>query len=314
MPGLLPLTGLTANSALGYLAALGVIEALHTAGHHVELHWTDDFYPHAVLRGIDNPDTLIGALLDDRDRHLCGAVLHHPPDHPFDTLGCSPADLTAWAHRIAALPDDDPDIDQWAALLIEGGLTAQGKAKPTHLDFTAGQVKFLKVVRTIAHTLDETLLNEAVFGPWRYTSTLSTLRYDREGERLAGLRGIPPTSDPRNGVPGADWLAYRGLTFYPLTLAPGRDRARVVTAACDANWNTSAFRWAVWTDPLDHATIRALVTDPDLIGEKPENRITNPHHLHAMGIHTTWQSTILRTGQGYGSFGPPKQTARGAAP
>lgn len=306
----LKLTGLTANSAHGYLAALGVVEALRSVEIDTDMFWSTDFYPHAILRGVSDSEVLKSALLKDRDRRLRGAVLNHPPGHPFDTLGCSKDDLSAWAERIGELPDDDPDIDQWAALLIEGGFTAQNKAKPTHFDFSAGQVKFLRVVRLIAQALNETLLDEALFGPWRYQSSLSTLRFDREGERLAALRGIPPTMEPRNGVPGADWLAYRGLTFYPLTLAPGRDRARVVTAACDADWNRSAFRWVVWSDPLNHATIRALVTDPDLLGEPRDRRITDPYQLRALGIHSVWQATIVRSAQGYGSFGPPKQIVR----
>lgn len=313
MPAL-KLTGLTANCALGYLAALGVMEALHSVvSPDIEMRWSDDFYPHAVLHGLSGPEELIAALLDDRDRRRQGSVLNHPPGKPFDTLGCSPEELLEWAHRIGELADDDPDVDQWAALLIEGGFTAQGKAKPTHLDFSSGQVKFLKVVRLVADALDADLLDEAVFGPWRFESSLSTLRFDRDGERLAALRGVPPTKEPRNGVPGADWLAFRGLAFYPLTLVPGRDRARVVTAACDAGFKRSAFRWPVWCAPLDHPTIRALVTDPRLVGERADQRISNHQHLHAMGIDSVWESTIVRSAKGYGSFGPPKQLVRGSA-
>jgi len=306
MPGL-KLTGLTANSAHGYLAALGVIEALRSTGLDAEMSWSADFYPHAVLRGVDNSDALISALLDDRDQRRRGAVLNHPAGQPFDTLGCSPDELSTWAEKIGRLPHNDTDADQWAALVIEGGYTAQNKANPTHFDFSAAQVKFLKVVRQISDNLDEALLDEALFGPWRYQSRLSTLRFEREGERLAALRGVPPTEQPRQGVPGADWLAFRGLTFYPLTLTPGKGRARVVTAACDADWTRSAFRWVAWTDPLDHATIRALVTAPNLVGERPDRRITDARQLRALGIQSVWQSAIVRSAQGYGSFGPAKQ-------
>ena len=127
----LKLTGLTANSAHGYLAALGVVEALRSVGIDTGMFWSTDFYPHAILRGVSDSEILISALLEDRDRRMRGAVLNHPPGHPFDTLGCSKDELSAWAERIGELPDDDPDVDQWAALLIEGGFTAQSKAKPT---------------------------------------------------------------------------------------------------------------------------------------------------------------------------------------
>ena len=236
-------------------------------------------------------------------------MLRYPPDNPFETLGCDPDTLRDWAKDIGDLSDDDPDVDLWNALVIEGGYTAQRKSKPTHFDLTAGQMKFLRVVRDIAAALTEDLLVEALFGPWRFESELSTLRFEREGERIQALRGVPPDADKLKGVPGADWLAFRGLSFYPLSLVKGRDRPRVVTPACDTDWSRSAFRWAVWSEPLDGWTIAALVTDPRLVGELA-GRFHDPESLAAWDVRSVWQSSIIRTKQGYGAFGPAKQIAR----
>ncbi|WP_066908097.1 type I-G CRISPR-associated protein, Cas3-extension family [Millisia brevis] len=301
-------TRLRGDTAHGFLAALGVLQAARRIVPGVRLSWSEHFRPRAVLHGTTR-DQLISAILADRDARMTGAVLNHPADAPFDTLKCGADGLTAWATRIGELADDDPDVDLWSALVIEGGFDNSGKAKPTHFDFSAGQVKFLKVVREIGGALTPNLLEEAITGPWRYESALSTLRFEAEGERIGALRAVPPSTEKLLGVPGADWLAFLGLAFYPLTLAPGRDRARVVTAACDTDWNAGAFRWPTWIRPLDHPTVAAVVTDPTLIGENVARCDHRPQALRARGIAAVWQCGIGRSGQGYGSFGPPKRIA-----
>lgn len=305
------LTGLRADAAHGFLAAMGVMAATRFSAPDLQLHWTSDFIPHAVLTGVD-PTDLIDLVLTDRDQRLNGAVLNHPAGKPYDTLKCTAEELTAWAARIADLPDNDPDIDLWSALVIEGGFDNNNRSKPTHFDFSAGQVKFLKVVREIAESLTAEMLSEAIYGPWRYESLLSTLRFEKEGERMQALRAVPPANEPVKGVPGADWLAFRGLALYPLSLIPGRDRARVVTPACDSNWNRGAFRWPVWDTPLTYDAVAAIVTDRRLVGEDPNHRQHDAESLCAWGIRSIWESSIVRSGQGYGSFGPAKQIARGS--
>ncbi len=147
------LTGLKASNAHGFLAALGVMEALHAVGADASLSWSVDLFPHAVLSTPADYELLVPLLLDDRDRRLSGAVLNYPPGSPFDTLGCSAAELTSWARHVGELSNHHPDVNQWSGLVIEGGFTNKGDAKPTHFDFSTGQVKFLKCVRLIAQAL-----------------------------------------------------------------------------------------------------------------------------------------------------------------
>jgi len=305
----LELAGLTANSAHGFLAALGALAGVRRAFPDARLHWSADFWPHAILSGVD-PYVVVDKLLVDRDERLQGPVLNYPPDRPYDTLKCTVDELGEWARRVAGLPDDDPDLDMWSALVVEGGLDNNNKAKPTHFDFSAGQVKFLKVVREICFSLDSAALSEALFGPWLYEGELSTLRFEKEGERIQALRGVPPADEPLNGVPGADWLAFRGLVFYPLSVRRGRGRARVITPACDADWNRGWFRWPVWAEPLAYWAVAALVTDPRVVGESVGVRVHTPDALRAWGVRSVWASAMVRSGQGYGSFGPAKQIAR----
>lgn len=305
------LTGLKSNSAHGFLAALGVLAGARSAFPDMRLRWSADFLPHAILSGVD-PGQLISTLLTDCDQRLAGPVLNHPAEKPFETLKCSESELRAWATHVGEILDGNADVDLWSALVVEGGFDNNGRAKPTHFDFSAGQVKFLKVVREIGRSLGADNLTEALYGPWLYMGTLSTLRFEKEGERLQALRATPPATDPLKGVPGADWLAFRGLAFYPLALKRSRGgRARVLTPACDADWNKGNFRWPVWADPLAYETAAALVTDGRLVGEGTARREHSAEALDAWGIQSVWESAMIRSSQGYGSFGPAKQIARG---
>ena len=83
----------------------------------------------------------------------------------------------------------------------------------------------------------------------------------------------------------------------------------MVTAACDTDWNRGAFRWVVWRPPLAHSTIAALVTDPRLVGARESRRIDRPAALAALDVASVRQCAMIRSGQGYGSFGPPKRIA-----
>ncbi len=305
------MSGLRADTAHGYLAALGVMQALRHSRFDARMSWTADFNPHAVLHGLDSTENLYEAVLNDRDRRMTGVVLGYPNGQPFPTLGRSPLEFANWLDAVEqADRAENPDVDLWCGLLVEGGVTGAGKSKPTHFDFTAGQQQFLKIARTLGAGLTEAKLAEAIVGPWLWKGTESTLRFEASGERLGALRATPPAQDKASGVPGADWLAFLGLAYYPLALRPGRERPRVITPACDAGWNRSAFRWPVWREPLNHATVAAVVTHPSLVSEKEEERTTDRESLTAMGVRSVWQCPITRSAQGYGSFGPSSRIAK----
>jgi hypothetical protein len=111
---------------------------------------------------------------------------------------------------------------------------------------------------------------------------------------------VNPSNEKRLGIPGADWLAFRGLIFYPVTRT---SRGSLRTTACDAEWKRSAFRWPIWTRPATRHVIRSLVADPSLVSQPPK---ATPADLAARGIASIRQASIRRSDQGgYGSFGAP---------
>src|SRR5690606_5051263 len=134
-----------------------------------------------------------------------------------------------------------------------------------------------------------------------YDSTLKSLGWDSRGERLYALRATDPSKETRRGIPGADWLAFLGLGFFPVAVVDGR----VVTTACHPEWKRSAFRWPLWGRPADRATPASLVADPELVGDRRRRRLEG-WRLHDRGILRVLESPIRRSDQGgYGSFGAP---------
>jgi hypothetical protein len=295
----IPLPALEGTNPLSYLAALGVIDAVTAAGHEVTLRWTDELVPHAVLGGAGSIDDILEILDADRERWLDSIVFRFPKAKPLRDAKPEHGLLRDWF--TAAFENGNAhDADMLCALVAEGGLDGNGNAKPTHLHFTAGQQQFLEMARTLASSVDASRLREAVCGPWAYDSTLPSLSWDSRGERVYAVRATNPSKERRLGVPGSDWLAFRGLIFYPVRVFNGSLR----TTACDKDWKRSAFRWPLWSVPASRQTLYSLVADPRLVAR---DAILDPRDLTARGVLSVLQAPIRRTDQGgYGSFGAPE--------
>ena len=62
------LPALEGTNPLGFLAALGVLDALTCANPDATLRWTDELVPHAVIGGVSDLDMLLDVLDRDRER------------------------------------------------------------------------------------------------------------------------------------------------------------------------------------------------------------------------------------------------------
>lgn len=295
----LELPALAGTNPLGFLAALGVLDVLERNGRAPTMYWTDDLVPAPVVTGAADVDDLIALLDADRAGWRTGVVLNWPSDSPLRDIKPDPETLGRWARDVAEA--DRAQGDLWTALLAEGGYDNNGKAKPTHLHFTAGQQRFLVMVRELVEQVEEGRFREAVVGPWRYDSELPSLSWDARGERIYALRGPNPAKEKRSGVPGADWLAFLGLSFYPVAVSNGR----LITTGCDTAWKRSAFRWPLWSLPCSRMVVTSLVAHPEVVGQSARSAL-DPRRLRARGILRVLQSSIRRSEQGgYGSFGAP---------
>jgi hypothetical protein len=304
------LPALEGTNPVGFLAALGVLDALTSQNPSATLRWTDELVPHAVISGISDLDMLLDVIDRDREVWRDSALLSFPADSPLPDAKPDEPLLRDWFKAVAGQHDHRADSDLLCALVAEGAMDGNGKAKPTHLHFTAGQQKFLKMVRLLAADVDRERLLEAVCGPWRYDSSLPSLSWDSRGERVYAVRATNPTKETRLGVPGSDWLAFRGLVFYPVTRTV---TGSLRTTACDPEWKRSAFRWPLWSAPCTRDVARSLVADGTLVSQSRRTRL-RPDDLAARGILAVLEAPIRRTDQGgYGSFGGPDVLASSPA-
>jgi len=305
----LPLPGLSGENPLGLLAALGALDGLERqAPDRVPaLRWTDDVVPRAVLTGFDDIDEVIELLDTDRKRWRRSPVLTWGPGSGFlEDLKPSLDELRTWIGYVLERsgPNERADIDLLTALVSEGAAAeSTGEAKPTHLHFTAGQQGFLTMVRTLAEEVGPDHFNEALVGPWRYGSDLPVLRWDSRPRRPYALQGANPSKEKRLGVPGADWLGFIGLTYFPVITVKGR----LQTTACSPVWKRGTFTWPLWGVPLRSPTIRSLLRDTSLATASIEERTQR-------GVFRLLRSPVRRTDQGgYGSFGPPSELTPASA-
>jgi hypothetical protein len=288
-----PLVG---TNPLAFLAALGAMDVVRRSRPSCSptLRWTDGLTPQAVLQGPRDIDDLIQLCDSDRQHWLSSPLLSPlngakpPPD-----LRMKPGELRAWAAHVAVSPNR-ADADLFCALVSEGAVAGNGDTKPTHLDFTAGQQRFLDMLRHLASAVTPPDFDEALRGPWRYESTLPSLGWDSRGERIYALRGTDPAGEKRTGVPGADWLAFLGLAFFPVATSD----TSLLTTGCSEAWKRGWFRWPLWSPPIEAKTIRSLVGDPTIATESTEVWCSR-------GLSMVLEAPIRRSAQGgYGSFGP----------
>lgn len=192
-------------------------------------------------------------------------------------------------------------LDYAGVFGTEVAVDNNGNVKPTALHFTAGQQEFLKSVLELIDQVNATDLEEAVFGPWRYARPLPVLGWDSTVARDYALRADDPAKSKKTGVPGADWLAFRGLAFIPV--APIGTEIR--TAGCSGGWKSGQFTWPLWLGGLTVDTVRSVLT----LGGLED---ASAHQRRARGIALVLRARIRRSDQGgYGSFQPAAVLAPG---
>ncbi len=291
----LTLTGFDGANPLAFLASLGVLEMATKDSSDVRLTWRYEGAWRPILTGTHaDIDSLVDSM--DADRRDCAddpalaleydgkKDLKPPPDGFREYLVQLVAAATSTSRR---------SVDWACAFATDIAVDNKGNTKPTALHFTAGQQQFLQMVLELAAKVTKDDLREAVAGPWRYERSLPVMGWDGTSSRDYALRASDPSTDKKLGVPGADWLAVRGLKFLP-AFPQGN---RVVTTGCEGSWKDGRFRWPLWTVPLSAAVVQSLVSQNV---EAMSRRERNDR-----GIGAVFSSGIKRSDQGgYGSFEP----------
>ncbi|MCC6649367.1 MAG: hypothetical protein IT374_27825 [Polyangiaceae bacterium] len=293
----LVLTGLDGANPLGFLAALGVLEALSENHSGARLAWRDEGVWRPVVSGVAMDREALVAFLDaDRQAVASDPALALQYGGGVRDLKPPPAEYRAYLEGLvaAARVDSRRSVDWANAFATDVAVDNNGATKPTALHFTAGRQLWLEMVNKLVAEVTAADLHEGLWGPWIYTRELPVMAWDATAARDYALRASNPSTDKKAGVPGADWLAVRGMPA--IAVAPRG--ARILTTGCSGEWKTGRFTWPLWGGPLGRALVRSVVRTPQLSSLGARER-------EARGITCVFQSGIRRTDQGgYGSFSP----------
>lgn len=295
----LMLSGLDGANPLGFLAALGVLNVLSDLRKEDEaqpkLRWRDAGYWRPVIEGAADREALVAAIMADLKTWKSEPALALEYDGEQD-LKPPPEVYKAFLGKLLAraTPEKRRSVDVAAAFATDVAKDRSGKTKPTALHFTAGQQSFLTAVHSLIAGVRNDDISEALFGPWRYERELPVLRWDATSSRDYALRASDPSKEKPTGVPGADWLAFRGLSF--IRVVPRG--SRILTTGCFGEWKTGGMRWPLWTVPLGRDTIQTMLLMKDLQHLPAADR-------RARGIGVVFEAKIRRSEQGgYGNFSP----------
>lgn len=295
----LVLEGLDGANPLGFLAALGCLEALADHGIAAKLRFvaTDAWRP-ALSNGPDSTGELVALLVADAEACVASEALGLEYDGKRD-LKPTPVEFRALASRVTcrSTSTDRRDAD-WVASFGDE-LVTDGKGtniKPSFLHFTAGQQQWLDMVHKLLAELTPADLERALVGPWTYQRATPVMGWDSTASRDFALRARDPGKEKKLGEPGADWLAVRGWVALRSSGVGGKLR----TTGCAGRWKTGgSFRWPLWIVPLDRACVRSTI-GLDWVAVDQRERA-------ARGVEVVLSSGITRSDQGgYGSFDPSR--------
>ncbi len=319
------LPGLDGGTPLGFLAGLGVLRVLRggeddRSTQEARLSWRLDDRWHPVVHGVEGGlETVVQRVARDAEAWATAPVLQFRYAKrekrgvkPVGALAAPAAVYRAWLKgRLDA--GDLESLEYAAALAFEaanepkkGGVTTEDldehgipyddaapverSTLPTAFDFTSRNAQFLEQVEAIRKSLDADSIRGTLRDGVADPRASRTLDWDPGadapgaiyGSRSAGLR------------PAAEWLAFRGLAFFPVA---GRGEV-LHTTACRGRRKAGEFVWPLWDVPATAAAIASLLRCPGI-------DVLDPAARRERGIAQVFRSQLTKKADGYsGMFAP----------
>lgn len=298
------LTGLDGSNPLGYLAALGTFRILST---HL------DAKPHLtwnIQGGAWKPKIILNqALADSQLVEILNDQLCRMIDHPAFTFAKNPAVPVMQFTKLASdlilkssIENDQRGLEFLAAFGSDAITDEKGLIQDTALRTMsgAGHQHFLKFMNDIAKNTNASQLGEALFGPWAYSDTGPSLRFDPEDDRRYALRWKNPSSDASTSVRGANRLAIEGLPMFPT--AP-KGSLLETTGFKGHKSNNTYWTWPIWDAEINLDTIKSLLSLQEITKLKPNATV-----IKSIGITAIFRSQRITVGK-FRNFTPAIQVA-----
>lgn len=298
------LVGLDGSNPLGFLAALGVLRVVSGA----RLGFSEDGSFRAFVDGIDKSESDIATLIKSdaeaaaterapwRFTYTKAATKKEGPQQVAD-LKPPPDDFKRFLATCieAWLKGNDEAAAYAAAYGTDIAVDGNGNTKPTAFHFTAAKQTFLGAVEGIRDSVTHEWVEMSLFKGHGQRPG-SNLRWDPGAERNWALMANDPSSDGTRVDAPLEWLAFRGLPLLP-SFPSG---SRIITSGVVGRGDDMTFTWPLWSVPASLLTTRSAL-QVDWTGSARERG--------ARGVFAICSSSIRRTSQGFGNFGPSSVTS-----
>lgn len=330
-----PIPGLDGATALGFLAGLGLLRVLADAAdrHPPALSWRllDAWRP--VLHGPASLDDVVDAVERDTKRWANSAVLtfqyvkvekkknkktgaEEREPKLFSGLRAPVAVLRSWLDELKA-KGDGPALEYTAALMCEtatepidrpptseelasAAIQAAADAPldrvtmPTFFDFTSRNAQFLDQVEHIRRSIDRGAIDAQLRHGRGSAEAARSMDWDPGADTPAAIY----TGHVRSFFPVAEWLAFRGLVFFPLAGFGSTLR----TTSCSGRRKDGEFVWPLWGVKAGAATVGSL------LGLKGIDKL-DAGARRALGVTAVFRSGLTKMADGYaGMFAPSRPT------
>ncbi len=297
------LTGLNGANPLGFLAALGVLSALHDLDGRVQVSWRADTEWHPVLHTPEDldEDGLVGQIAAALAGQSVGAF--EVPSGVVDKPVADNLTVSGTAFReFASSQTTSRGLDFASAFACDALVDENGRVLDTAFRTMsgAGHQHFLKSMRDLAVGTTPAHIREALFGPWQYDDDPPIMRWDPSDDRRYALRWREPSGDPIRTVRGANRLAIEGLRFFP---AMPLGRRLETTGIIGSRASDTYFTWPIWTCAIGAPVIRSLLAMPELRAPSPTVEPSTRADLLARGIVGVFRSQRITVGK-FRNFGP----------
>lgn len=297
------LVGVDGSNPLGFLASLGLLRVVPG----VKLGFSEDGSFRAFVDGFDKSESDLASLVAAdaeaaanpsapwRFTYTKAATMRQDPK-PVADLKPPPDDFRKFLARCieAWLRGTDEAAGYAAAYGTDIAVDGKGNTKPTAFHFTAAQQTFLGTVERIRGSLTQEWVETSLFKGHSECKG-SNLRWNPGAERNWALMANNPSGDGTRVDAPLEWLAFRGLPLLP-SFPRG---SRIITTGVVGRGDAVTFTWPLWSVPASLPTTRSLI-QIDWTGSGRERA--------ARGIFAICSSTIRRTSQGFGNFGPSSVT------
>ncbi|QUV83206.1 hypothetical protein J8C01_14955 [Chloracidobacterium sp. D] len=284
------LRGLDGTTPLGFLAALGLVNALRECLPDLCLAWTTDEGGWVAQLGSSAPIRQAD-LLNWLDKMLVRSLDQHPA-RLYEEVKQQPGNVFLQVRQAAAV-GHRREADFLAAIASNlAPAEATSQLQTTRRDYHVGNIKSI-LERTTRSHLDRTL-----FKPWDYADPMDnqSLHLDPSEDRRHAYQWHKPSGDPtrrqRGTMLGANRLAIEAFAWFTVWPVGG---ALKTLGFSGFGSRETRWTWPIWTPFVPPDLIPSLLAlaplQDDPIGESDRRR------LRHMGIAAVYRVRRILVGQ-----------------